>query len=106
MKSIRIGIIGVGNCASSLIQGIHYYRENSREEASGLLHWAICGYKPYDIEVVAALDIDKRKVGKELTEASFAKPNCTRVFSRNVPPMGVQVRMGRILDGFPEHTRD
>jgi len=106
MKSIRIGIIGVGNCASSLIQGIHYYREKSQKEASGLLHWAICGYKPYDIEVVAALDIDKRKVGKELAEAIFAKPNCTRVFCGNIPPTGVQVRMGRILDGFSEHMRD
>lgn len=106
MKSIRIGIIGVGNCASSLIQGIHYYREKSQEEASGLLHWAICGYKAYDIEVVAALDIDKRKVGKELAEAIFAKPNCTRVFCGNIPPTGVQVRMGRILDGFSEHMQD
>jgi myo-inositol-1-phosphate synthase len=106
MKSIRIGIIGVGNCASSLIQGIHYYQEKSREEANGLMHWAICGYKPYDLEVVAALDIDKRKVGKELAEAIFAKPNCTRVFCRNIPPTGVQVRMGRILDGLSEHMRD
>jgi len=106
MKNIRIGIIGVGNCASSLIQGIHYYREKSQKEASGLLHWAICGYKAYDIEVVAALDIDKRKVGKELAEAIFAKPNCTRVFCGNIPPTGVQVRMGRILDGFSEHMQD
>jgi myo-inositol-1-phosphate synthase len=106
MKSIRIGIIGVGNCASSLIQGIHYYREKTQKEANGLLHWDICGYKPYDIEVVTALDIDKRKVGKELAEAIFSKPNCTRVFCGDIPPAGVQVRMGRILDGFSEHMRD
>ena len=56
MKSIRIGIVGVGNCASALIQGIHYYRQKSREAAGGLMHWDIRGYKPYDIEVVAALD--------------------------------------------------
>jgi len=106
MDSIRIGIIGVGNCASSLIQGIQYYREKAEEDATGLMHWDIHGYKPYDIEVVAAFDIDKRKVGKELTEAIFAKPNCTMVFCKNIPPTGVKVCMGRILDGLSESMRD
>ena len=59
MSSIKIGIVGVGNCASSLIQGINYYRDKCGEEAIGLMHWDIGGYKPYDIEVVAAIDIDK-----------------------------------------------
>lgn len=106
MKSIRIGIIGVGNCASALIQGINYYRQKPREVATGLMHWDIRGYKPYDMEVVAALDIDKRKVDHELAEAIFVQPNCTKVFCKDILPTGVKVRMGRILDGFSEHMRD
>ena len=106
MENIRIGVIGVGNCASSLIQGIQYYREKAEEEATGLMHWDINGYKPYDIEIVAAFDIDKRKVGKELTEAIFAKPNCTAAFHRNIPSAGVNVCMGRIMDGISEHMLD
>lgn len=106
MESIRIGIIGVGNCASSLIQGIQYYREKVEEDAIGLMHWDIHGYKPYDIEVAAAFDIDKRKIGKEVTEAIFTKPNCTMVFCKNIPLTGVKVCMGRILDGLPEHMLD
>ncbi len=106
MKRIRIGIVGVGNCASSLVQGIHYYREKSPEEANGLMHWTIDGYQPGDIEIVAALDIDRRKVGKDLAEAIFAKPNCTRVFCENILPTGVQVHRGPILDGLSEHMRD
>jgi len=102
MDGIRIGIIGVGNCASSLIQGVHYYREITGEDATGLMHWDISGYKPYDIEVVAAFDIDKRKVDRDLAEAVFANPNCTMVFCKNIPPTGVRVRMGRILDGLSD----
>ena len=97
MKRIRIGIIGVGNCASALIQGIQYYRKKSRKDTTGLMHWDIHGYKPYDIEIVAALDIDSRKVGKELSKAIFAKPNCTKIFCKNVPPTGVKVRMEGIM---------
>ena len=63
MKKIKIAIIGVGNCASSLVQGIHYYRNKTQKEAVGLMNWDIGGYRPGDIEVVAAFDIDKRKVG-------------------------------------------
>jgi myo-inositol-1-phosphate synthase len=70
------------------------------------MHWDIHGYKPYDIDIVAAFDIDKRKIGKELTEAIFTKPNCTKIFCKNIPPTGVKVCMGRILDGFPEHMLD
>lgn len=105
MGKIRIAIAGVGNCASSLVQGIHYYEGKSSEEATGLMHWAIGGYRPNDIEVVAAFDIDKRKVGKDVSEAIFAPPNCTTVFCRNLPASGVIVRMGRILDGISDHMR-
>jgi myo-inositol-1-phosphate synthase len=106
MEKIRVGIIGTGNCASSLVQGIHYYRQKTGEDAIGLMHWDIRGYKPYDIEVVSAFDIDRRKVGKELNEAIFAKPNCAKIFYENIPATGVKVRMGRILDGLSEHMQD
>ena len=69
---IRIAIAGVGNCASSLIQGIHYYRDEKPQYAIGLMHWEIGGFKPSDIEVVAAFDIDKRKVDKDINEAIFS----------------------------------
>jgi myo-inositol-1-phosphate synthase len=106
MESIRVGIIGIGNCASSLIQGIQHYRQRSPEEATGLMHWDIQGYKPYDIDIVAAIDIDRRKVGKDVAQAIFAAPNCTAVFCGEVPPTGVTVSMGRILDSFSEHLLD
>jgi len=106
MHNIRIGIIGVGNCASSLVQGINYYRDKDSENAIGLMHWDIGGYKPCDIEVVSAFDIDKRKVGKDTAEAIFAEPNCTTVFCKDVPKIGTTVCMGKIMDGFSEHMRD
>ena len=64
MEAIKIAIVGIGNCASSLVQGIEYYEHKRPEEAVGLMHWEIGGYRPSDIEVVAAFDIDIRKVGK------------------------------------------
>lgn len=106
MEQIRIGIIGVGNCASSLIQGIEYYRNKDSKSAIGLMHWNIGGYKPYDIEVVCAFDIDKRKVGKDISEAIFELPNCTTVFCKDVPKKNVIVKMGKILDGFSDHMRN
>ncbi len=106
MGKIKIAIAGVGNCVSSLIQGIHYYEKKNPEEATGLMHWDIGGYKPYDISVVAAFDIDKRKVGKDVNEAIFSEPNCTLVFCSDLPSSGVAVRMGRVLDGVSEHMRD
>jgi len=63
MNHIKIAIVGIGNCASSLIQGIHYYRQKASQDAIGLMHWEIGGYSPGDIEVVMAIDIDQRKVG-------------------------------------------
>lgn len=106
MKNIRIAIAGIGNCASSLIQGVHYYKNKSIEEAIGLMHWEIGGYKPSDIEVVAAFDIDKRKVGKDVNQAIFEKPNCTTVFCNQLPESGVIVQMGRILDGVADHMKE
>lgn len=106
MDKIRIAVIGVGNCVSSLLQGIEYYRHKNSEDAVGLMHWDIAGYKPYDIEVVAAFDIDRRKVGKDVNEAIFQRPNCTAVFCEEMPRTGVAVKMGRILDGFSDHMKD
>jgi len=106
MKDIKVAIVGVGNCVSSLIQGIHYYRNGKKQDATGLMHWDIGGYKPNDIRVVAAFDIDKRKVGKDISEAIFSEPNCTTIFYKDVPKYNVKVRMGKILDGFSDHMRE
>lgn len=103
---IKIAIVGIGNCASSLIQGIHYYRGKNAEDVIGLMHWEIEGYKPGDIEVVAAYDVDKRKVGKDVHEAVFAEPNCTKAIYPDLSRSGVTVRMGRVLDGVADHMRN
>jgi myo-inositol-1-phosphate synthase len=105
MEEIRIAIVGIGNCASALIQGIHGYDKNPDRNPIGLMHPVIGGFRPGDIRVVAAFDIDARKVGKDVSEAIFAAPNCTQVFHREVPPQNVIVEMSPILDGLSEHMR-
>ena len=105
MGTIRIAIIGIGNCASSLVQGLEYYGEGSND-AVGLMHWEVGGYRPSDIKVVAAWDVDSRKVGKDVAEAVFAKPNCTAVFAANLPATGTIVKMGAVLDGVADHMAD
>ncbi len=109
-KPIRIAVVGVGNCASALIQGIEFYRQNSRKNPNndplGVMHLDIGGYKPWDIEVGAAFDIDRRKVGKPLKEAIFAKPNCTKIIYPNLDDSAVTVSMGEVLDGVSEHMKD
>jgi myo-inositol-1-phosphate synthase len=103
---IKIAIVGVGNCASSLVQGIAHYQNGGANEQIGLMHWDLGGYRPKDLKLVAAWDIDRRKVGHDIAEAIFAKPNCTAVFCDHVPQSGATVRMGRVLDGFSEHMRE
>lgn len=103
MEKIKIAIISIGNCASSLIQGIYYYGDKNPAHAIGLMHWDIGGYKPHDIEVVAAIDVDKRKVSKDINEAIFAPPNCTKVFYKDIPKTGVKVVMGHIMDSVASH---
>jgi myo-inositol-1-phosphate synthase len=109
-NTIRIAVVGVGNCASSLIQGIEFYRESSQKnpkfETLGLMHPDIGGYKPWDIQVGAAFDIDRRKVGKPLKEATFAKPNCTKIIYPNLNDSGIIVSMGEVLDGVSDHMKD
>lgn len=101
MSNIRIAIAGVGNCASSLVQGISYYGQNP--DAVGLMHEEIGGLRVEDMQVVAAFDIDARKVGRPLEQALFALPNNTKVFCRDIPRTGVTVQMGQVLDGVAPH---
>ena len=106
MKSIRVAIAGVGNCASSLVQGLEYYRGRDEETFSGLMHARIGDWGPSDIEIVAAFDVDRRKVGKPVEEAIFAEPNCAKVFQGALPLSDVVVQMGPILDGVAQHMTD
>jgi len=100
MPKVRAAIIGVGNCASSLVQGVHYYK-NAKEGqlVPGLMHTSLGGYHIGDVEFSAAIDIDINKVGKDLSEAIYTKPNNTYRFC-NVPKMGVRVARGMTHDGL------
>ncbi len=102
---IRLAVVGVGNCASSLVQGLNHYRDGANR-AAGLMSERVGGYRPGDIRVVAAWDVDRRKVGRDVAEAIFARPNNTAVFCDAVPPTGTVVAMGRVLDGVAEHMAD
>lgn len=105
-KKIRVAVIGVGNCASSLIQGIHYYR-NARDDefVPGVMHVNFGGYHIRDIEVVAAFDVNSNKVGRDVAEAIYAAPNNTAVFAK-VPRLGVKVLRGPELDGVNKYTAE
>jgi myo-inositol-1-phosphate synthase len=106
MEKIRVGVAGIGNCASSLIQGIEFYRDRHSAGLAGLMHRKIGDWKCGDIEIVAAFDIDRRKVGRSVEEAIFAKPNCTRIFQSSLPVSEIRVQMGPILDGVAPHMID
>jgi myo-inositol-1-phosphate synthase len=95
----------VGNCASALLQGIEYYQHRDMTESAGLLHPELGGYRVADFEVVAAFDVDCRKVGRPLEQAVFAPPNCTTVFQRELPAYGVTVQMSPVLDGVADHMK-
>lgn len=100
MGKLRVAIIGVGNCASSLVQGVEYYKKAKDEDSvPGLMHVNLGGYHIRDIEFSAAIDIDKNKVGKDLSEAIYTKPNNTFVFAK-VPKTGVKVQRGMTHDGL------
>ncbi len=107
MGEIKVALVGVGNCASSLVQGASYYEKvNERSpKISGLMHNVLGKYKISDIKFVAAFDVDKRKVGKDLSKAIFQKPNCTKKLS-DVAKLGVKVLKAPVLDGIGETTRD
>lgn len=107
MRPIRIAIAGVGNCASALVQGLQYYAaphgHNGRKGSAGLLHVHIGPYTLADMTVVAAFDVDARKVGQSLEAALAAPPNCTTRFVNRLPRYGVRVQMGPVLDGIAAH---
>jgi myo-inositol-1-phosphate synthase len=105
-KSIKVAIAGVGNCASSLVQGVEYYRDRQGAPLEGIMRHSIGGYRCSDVEFVAAFDVDRRKVGHPLEEAIFAKPNCTRIFQSALPVSNVIVQAGPILDGIAPHMAD
>jgi myo-inositol-1-phosphate synthase len=105
-KKVRVAIVGVGNCASSLIQGVRYYRNaNEADKVPGLMHVNLGGYHIRDIEFVAAFDIDKEKVGRDLSEAIFRGQNNTVKFAR-VPKMGVKVNRGMTHDGLGKYLKE
>jgi myo-inositol-1-phosphate synthase len=100
---VRVAIVGVGNCASSLVQGRYHYADAKDDDfIPGLMHVNLGGYRIRDIEFVAAFDVDKNKVGKDLSEAIYQKPNNTFVFQQ-VPNMGVKVERGMTHDGLGKY---
>lgn len=105
MTSIRVGIVGVGNCASSLVQGVHYYRDaDPASTVPGLMHVQFGDYHVSDLEFVAAFDVDAKKVGFDLAEAITASENNT-IKIADVPPTGVTVQRGPTLDGLGDYYR-
>ncbi|HEX6261439.1 MAG TPA: inositol-3-phosphate synthase [Actinomycetota bacterium] len=106
MSKVRLAIVGVGNCASSLVQGLEFYKDaDPAQQVPGLMHVRFGPYHVSDVEVVAAFDVDGKKVGRDVSEAIFAEPNNTIRFS-DVPPTGVEVLRGPTLDGFGRYYRE
>jgi myo-inositol-1-phosphate synthase len=106
MSKVRLAIVGVGNCASSLVQGLEYYKDASSEDrVPGLMHAQLGPYHVSDVEVVAAFDVDGKKVGKDVAEAIFSEPNNTIRFA-DAPPTGVIVQRGPTLDGLGKYYRE
>ncbi len=103
---VRVAIVGVGNCASALVQGIHKYRDAAPDTfVPGLMHVDLGGYHVRDIEIVAAFDVDRRKVGHDVSEAIFSEPNNTVRFAE-VPPLGVTVQRGETRDGLGTYLKE
>lgn len=104
-RTIRTAIVGLGNCASSLVQGVAYCRSLG-EAAVGVPFPLLGGWRPEDVEIVAAFDVDERKVGRDIAEAIFQAPNCTTVFHPQVPKIGAVVQRGPDLDGVSAFMRN
>ncbi|MFN4133102.1 MAG: inositol-3-phosphate synthase [Candidatus Hadarchaeales archaeon] len=103
--AVKVAIVGVGNCASSLVQGVYYYRDAREDQfVPGLMHVNFGGYHIRDIKFVAAFDVDANKVGMDLSRAIFAPPNCTIKFC-DVPEIGVEVQKGPVLDGLGKYLK-
>jgi len=106
-EKVRVAIIGAGNCASSFVQGVHYYRDaDPKESVPGLMHVDLGGYHVRDIEFSAAFDVDADKVGKDLSEAIFSGQNNTLKFSGDVPKLGVEVQRGMTHDGLGKYLKE
>jgi myo-inositol-1-phosphate synthase len=106
LAEIRVAIVGIGNCASALVQGVEYYKDAKEDETvPGLMHVNFGGYHVRDIKFVAAFDVDRKKIGRDLAEAIFVKPNCCAKFA-DVSPLGVEVSPSPILDGVAEHMKE
>ncbi|MFW9957262.1 MAG: inositol-3-phosphate synthase [Candidatus Odinarchaeota archaeon] len=107
MGDIRVAIAGLGNCASALIQGTHYYRNSRAEdEVPGLMHVDFGGYFPKDLKFVAAFEVNRKKIGLDIADAIWAEPNCCAKFAPDVPKIGVKVLPGPISDGVAPHMRE
>jgi len=106
-EKVRVAIIGVGNCASSFVQGVEYYKDaNPNERVPGLMHVDLGGYHVRDIEFSAAFDIDVEKVGKDLSEAIFCGQNNTLKFAEDVPKLSVTVNRGMTHDGLGKYLKE
>ncbi len=106
MGSVRVAIVGVGNCATSLVQGVHYYRDaDPAGTVPGLMHVKFGDYHVSDVKFVAAFDVDDKKVGKDLSEAINASENNT-IKIADVPTLGVEVQRGPTLDGLGKYYRE
>ena len=105
-SKVRVGIVGVGNCASSFVQGLSYYRDaKGNEPVPGLMNVELGGYHVSDVELSAAFDVNAAKVGRDVSDAIFARPNNTQRFSA-VPQSGIRVHRGPTLDGLGKYLRD
>ncbi len=105
MPEIRVALVGVGNSASALIQGVEYYKDAREEQfVPGLMHVNFGGYHVKDVKFGAAFEVNKDKIGKDLSEAIFTAPNCCAKFA-DVPRLGVKVLPAPILDGVAEHMK-
>src|SRR5207248_4534176 len=106
-EKVRVAVVGVGNCASAFVQGIHDYRDaDPQERVPGLMHVDLGGYHVRDIEFSAAFDIDVDKVGKDLSEAIFSGQNNTLKFADEVPPLNVPVNRGMTHDGLGKYLKE
>ncbi len=105
MPEIRVAIVGVGNSASALVQGVQYYKDAMEETTvPGLMHVKFGPYHVRDVKFVAAFEVNKDKIGKDLSQAIFTLPNCCAKFA-DVPNLGVKVTGGPILDGVADHMK-
>jgi myo-inositol-1-phosphate synthase len=105
-SKVRVGIVGVGNCASSFVQGLHYYRDaKSNEPIPGLMNVEVGGYHISDVEIASAFDVNAGKVGRDVADAILARPNNTQRFAL-VPPSGIKVHRGPTLDGLGKYLKE